>query len=189
MPQFLTLEKVAPRPISSSSTRKGTTFVKPISSSSPSVKPVTFLPSTSGFPFGVLTWRSAPGAWQTSATGLPAARKDSISLIEFLIFREIPHRAMAARIEDGVVVFLSHAVEAQRLVELSFGVRVLLEPTRDVGLKAGVFALGIERRASALGRCKGDLGTDILEHVVRRSHLLQPEASLTAGVAELVVGG
>src|SRR5262245_64750984 len=66
-PQFLTLEKVAPRPISSSSTRKGTTFVKPISSSSPSVKP-EFLPSTSGFPFGVLTWRSAPGAWQTSAT-------------------------------------------------------------------------------------------------------------------------
>src|SRR6516225_7174306 len=96
---------------------------------------------------------------------------------------------MAARIEDGVVVFLPHAVEAQRLVELSFGVRVLLEPTRDVGLKTGVLALGIERRASALGRCKGDLGTDILEHVVRRGHLLQPEASLTAGVAELVVGG
>jgi hypothetical protein len=58
---------------------------------------------------------------------------------------------MAARIEDGVVVFLSHAVEAQRLVELSFGSGVLLEPTRDVGLKAGVLALGIERRASALG--------------------------------------
>src|SRR5215471_15149857 len=27
-----------------------------------------------------------------------------------LVFREIQHRAMAARIEDGVVVFLSHAV-------------------------------------------------------------------------------
>src|SRR5262249_10373087 len=67
-----------------------------------------------------------------------------------LVFREIPHRAMAARIEDGVVVFLSHTVEAQRLVELSFGVRVLLEPTRDVGLKAGVLALGVERRAAAL---------------------------------------
>src|SRR5262245_19122446 len=96
---------------------------------------------------------------------------------------------MAARIEDGVVVFLSDAVETQRLVELSFGVRVLLEPARDVGLKAGVLALGIERRASALGRCEGDLGASIFEHVVRRGHLLQPEASLTAGVAELVVGG
>src|SRR6516164_6712742 len=96
---------------------------------------------------------------------------------------------MAARIEDGVVVFLSDAVETQRLVELSFGVRVLLEPTRDVGLKAGVLALGIERRASTLGRCEGDLGAGIFEHVVRRGHLLQPEASLTAGVAELVVRG
>src|SRR5262245_13051859 len=83
-PQFLTLEKMAPRRISSSSTRKGTTFVRPTSSSSPSVKPVTFLPSTSGLSPGVLTWRSAPGAWQTKATSLPAARKDSISLIEFL---------------------------------------------------------------------------------------------------------
>src|SRR5262249_7340623 len=48
---------------------------------------------------------------------------------------------------------------------------------------------GIERRASALGRCEGDLGASILEHVVRRGQLLQPEARLTAGVAELVVGG
>ena len=55
----LTLEKVAPRPINSSSTRNGTTFVRPTSSSSPSVKPVTFLPSTSGLPCGMLTWRSA----------------------------------------------------------------------------------------------------------------------------------
>src|SRR6516164_1378010 len=44
MPQFLTLEKVAPRPSSSSSTRKGTTLVSPTSASSPSVKPVTFCP-------------------------------------------------------------------------------------------------------------------------------------------------
>src|SRR6516162_10813442 len=28
---------------------------------------------------GVLTWRKTPGAWQTSATGFPAARKASIS--------------------------------------------------------------------------------------------------------------
>src|SRR5262249_52707272 len=81
-PQFLTLEKVAPRPSSSSSTRKGTTLVRPIYASSPSVKPVTFLPSTSGLPAAVLTWRRTPGAWQTSATGFPAARKDSISLME-----------------------------------------------------------------------------------------------------------
>src|SRR5215472_361623 len=31
---------------------------------------------------GGLAWRKTPGAWQTSATGFPAARKDSISLME-----------------------------------------------------------------------------------------------------------
>src|SRR6516225_6717959 len=61
-PQFLTLEKMAPRPSSSSSTRKGTTLVSPTSASSPSVKPVTFLPSTSGFRAADFTWRRTPGA-------------------------------------------------------------------------------------------------------------------------------
>jgi hypothetical protein len=54
-PQFFTLEKVAPRFISSSSTRKGTTFVGPTASSLPLVKPVTVLPSTKSLPDGVLT--------------------------------------------------------------------------------------------------------------------------------------
>ena len=58
---------------------EGTTLVRPTASSSPSVNPVTFLPSTNGLPAGVLTWRKTPGAWQTSATGFPAARKASIS--------------------------------------------------------------------------------------------------------------
>src|SRR5262249_61876927 len=74
-----------------------------------------------------------------------------------LVFCEIPHRAMAARIEDGVVVFLSHAVEAQRLVELGFGARILLEPMRDVSLKAGIFALRIERRGGGAAGCEGGL--------------------------------
>src|SRR5262245_16375992 len=59
MPQFFTLQKVAPRRSSSSSTRNGTTLVKPTSASSPFVKPVTFLPATSGLPAGVLTCRFA----------------------------------------------------------------------------------------------------------------------------------
>src|SRR5262245_14479501 len=81
-PQFLTLEKVAPRPSNSFSTRKGTTLVSSTSAFSPSVNPVTFLPSTSGLPAAVFTCRRTPGAWQTSATGFLAARKDSISLME-----------------------------------------------------------------------------------------------------------
>src|SRR6516164_11451884 len=45
----VTVKKVAPRLITSSSTGKGTTLVKP-TSCSPSVKPVTFLPLTSDLP-------------------------------------------------------------------------------------------------------------------------------------------
>src|SRR5215831_4448126 len=45
-------------------------------------EPGHLLASTSGLPTAVFTWRKTPGAWQTSATGFPAARKDSISLME-----------------------------------------------------------------------------------------------------------
>src|SRR4051794_7224806 len=81
-PQSFTLEKVAPRLIISSSTRNGTTLVNPTSASSPLVKPVTVLPSTSNLPSGVLTCLRVPVEWQTTATILPAATKDSNSLIE-----------------------------------------------------------------------------------------------------------
>src|SRR5262249_58865201 len=69
-------------------------------------------------------------------------------LDRILVFREVPHRTMAAWIEDGIVVFLFYAIEAQRLVELGFGIGVLLEATGDVGLKAGVWGLGSWDRAA-----------------------------------------
>ena len=55
-----------------------------------------------------------------------------------LVFGEIPHRAVAARVEDSVEVFLPDAVKANGLVELSFRGRVLFEPERKVG--AGIRA-------------------------------------------------
>jgi hypothetical protein len=58
---------------------------------------------------------------------------------------------MTNGVEDGIVVFLVDAIEARRPVELGVGVGILLEPTGDVGLKARLVALGIERRAPALG--------------------------------------
>jgi hypothetical protein len=85
---------------------------------------------------------------------------------------------MAAGVEDGIVVFLLDAIEAYRPVQLRIGVGVLLEPPCDVGLEVRLIALGIERRAAALGRCEGDLGPSILENIVRRSEFLQPEAGL-----------
>src|SRR5262245_55549933 len=109
-PQFLTLEKVAPRPSSPSPTRKRTTLVRPTSASSPSVNPVSFLPSTSGFPAAVFTWRRTPGAWQTSATGFPAARKDSISLMELgSSATRDDYRACVARRPDHSCLWLACA--------------------------------------------------------------------------------
>ena len=49
-----------------------------------------------------------------------------------LVFGEIPHRAMATRVEDGVEVFLLDAVEANGLIELSFRSCVLLEPASEI---------------------------------------------------------
>src|SRR5262249_21181556 len=68
------------------------------------------------------------------------------------VFGQIPHWAVAARIKDSVVVLLFRTVEAHRLIELALRVRVLLEATGDVRLKARILALGIERRTTALGR-------------------------------------
>ncbi len=105
------------------------------------------------------------------------------------VFGQVPHRAVPARIEDGVEAVLFHAVEAHGAVEPALGLSVLLEPAGDVGLEIGVLALGIERRAPALGRGQGDVRAGVFELIVGRRHLLQPEAGLAAGVAELVVGG
>jgi hypothetical protein len=96
---------------------------------------------------------------------------------------------MTTGVEDGIVVVLLDAIEAGCPVELGVGVDILLEPTGDVGLEGRLVALGIERRAPALGRCEGDLGAGIFEDIVRRCQFLQPEAGLSPGVAELGVGG
>jgi hypothetical protein len=50
--------------------------------------------------------------------------------------------------DDGAVAFV---VQSALPVELGVGVRILLEPTGDVGLEARLVALGIERRAPAFG--------------------------------------
>src|SRR6516225_2805750 len=105
------------------------------------------------------------------------------------VFGQIPHWAVAARIEDSVVVLLFHTVEAQRLIKLALRLRVLLEATGDVRLEAWILALGIERRPTALGRGQSDLRARVLKLIIRRSQLLQPESGLAAGFAELVVGG
>src|SRR5262249_40891003 len=92
-----------------------------------------------------------------------------------LILSQIPHRAMAAGVEDGVEVLGLDAVEAKCCRELRFRIRVGFEPVRKVGLKVWLVALRIERRLAALRRGKHDLGAGFLERVVGSSELLEPE--------------
>src|ERR1700676_2139613 len=76
-----------------------------------------------------------------------------------LVLGEIPHRAVSARVEDGVEVSLPDAVKANGLVELRFRSRVFLEPERKVSAGIGFVGLRIKRRSSPLWRRECDLNT------------------------------
>ena len=105
-----------------------------------------------------------------------------------LVLGEIPHRAVAARIEHRVEVFLLDAVEANGLVELSFRLVVVFESERELGAELGLVALGVERRPTAFRGSQRDINPSILEDVVGSSELFEPEACLASGVTQLVVG-
>ena len=120
--------------------------------------------------------------------GLPAAMKELDQFDGMLVFSEIPHRAMAAWVEDGVEVFLLDAVEANGLFKLSFRSRVLLEPAREIGTGCGFIALGIERWKAAIRGCERDLDAGVLENVVGGCELFEPESRLSPSVTQFVVG-
>src|SRR6516162_172101 len=96
---------------------------------------------------------------------------------------------MAAGVEDGIEVLGLDAVEANRRREPRLCVCIGFEPMRKVGLKVWLVALRIERRATPLRRRQHDLHPSVLEREVWRGTLLEPNACLTAGFAELVGRG
>jgi hypothetical protein len=58
-----------------------------------------------------------------------AGSKEGLDQLDgVLVFGEIPHRAMAARVEDGVEVFLLDAVKANGLVESSSSQKPVFRP-------------------------------------------------------------
>ena len=122
------------------------------------------------------------------ADGLAGGNEGLDQLDGVLVFGEIPHRAMAARVENGVEVFLFDTVEANSLVELSFRSRILLESKREIGTKFGFVALGIERRPAAFRGRERDLDAGVLENVVGRGKLLEPKPCLSSRVTQLIVG-
>ncbi len=68
-----------------------------------------------------------------------------------LVFRKIPERAMAARIEDGIEPIVRDRVEPQRFGQRRLGGLVGLEPPRRLGLRVGLVAFRVERWLAALG--------------------------------------
>ena len=96
---------------------------------------------------------------------------------------------MAAGVEDGIVIFLFDAIEANRRGELCIRGHISFKAAGKVGLKFRFVAFRIERRLTAFRRGEHDLGAGVLKHEIRRRQFLEPEAGLSAGVAELVVRG
>src|SRR4029077_11642688 len=105
------------------------------------------------------------------------------------IFGQIPHRAVAARVENRVVIIGLDTVEANGRSELRLCSRIGFEPAREVGLEVRLVAFGIERRLSTLRRGQHNLSARVLEYIVRGSKFLEPKAGLAARVAEFVVRG
>ncbi len=105
------------------------------------------------------------------------------------VLGEVPHRPMAAGIEDRVESVLADAVEPRRVGEARLGRLVRLEPAGEISLKFGFIALWVQWRLTALGRGKRDLGSGVEKDVIGRGELFQPEACHSACVAEPVMRG
>ena len=97
---------------------------------------------------------------------LASGKKGLDQLDRALVFDEIPHRAVAARIEDGVETLLLDAVKANSLVKLSLRSDILFKSARKVGPEFGLVTLGIERGTTAFRGRDCDLSPRVLEDVV-----------------------
>ena len=104
-----------------------------------------------------------------------------------LVVGQVPQRTVAAGVENRVI--LVHVDIAQLLGagEHFLGVGVAHEPFGRLGEGVVGLTVRVNWRLAALGRGKGDVGSGVLEHVIGRSELFEPETGLVSGVAHLVV--
>src|SRR5262249_2369134 len=105
------------------------------------------------------------------------------------ILSQVPHRAVAAGIEDRVVSRGFDVAEPRGVGQHRLGCGILLETPRQFGLALRRVADRVERWLSPFGRSERHGRPGVEQGVVRRGELLEPEAGLAARVAELVVGG
>jgi len=64
---------------------------------------------------------------------------------------------------------------------------ILLETPGRFGLRIRIVALGVEGRLPAFWRSECHLDACVLEHVIRRGKLFEPESGFPIRIAELVV--
>src|SRR5262249_37578368 len=103
------------------------------------------------------------------------------------ILSQVPHRAVAAGIEDRVVIRGFDVTEPQGVCQHCLGCGILLETPRQFGLALRCVADRVERRLPPVGRGAGHCRPGIEKGVVGRGALAEPEAGLASRVAELVV--
>ena len=67
------------------------------------------------------------------------------------VFGQVPHRTVAAGIEDRVVIRGFDLHKPQGLCQHSLGCGILFEPSREIGLALRRVAFRIQRRLSPFG--------------------------------------
>src|SRR5262249_45175865 len=100
---------------------------------------------------------------------------------------EVPHRAVAAKIDDSVEVLGHDLLELERVGKVGSCFLIALEPLHVLGMVVRSIASRIDGRLTAGRRRQRDIRAGILESVVGRAKFLQPEARLRSIVADPIV--
>src|SRR5215469_3155820 len=103
------------------------------------------------------------------------------------VFGQIPHRAVAAGIKDGVELIAGNVLEFCSAVKRRHRIGVRFKATGLVRLKVGLVALWVEWWFAASRRAQSEFHAGVLEHIVRCSKFLEPKARLASCVTQLIV--
>jgi hypothetical protein len=172
-----------------SSKRYGTTSVNPTTASSVLVNPETFFPADE---------RGAVRRLGVAENSRPVAdgRRGLVGRKHGLdqgdgrgVFGQVIHGAVAAAVEHCVIISGGDVRQFDGTGEARFSRRIRTEAAGVVGLKGRSIASGIDRRLATERGGQRDVGSCILESIIRRSELFEPESRLLARSAERVLCG
>src|SRR5947209_18993187 len=103
------------------------------------------------------------------------------------VVHKVPHRPVTADVEDRVEVFRFHIREFDRLRQRRLRRLVLLEPSHGGRLALRKITLRIDRGLPAFRRSERQSYARVPEYEVGSGELLQPEAGLATGLAQLIM--